>query len=191
MLFHQETESERLDRLKTQLVLSEVSYTHTKRVNDYFLEHGTVQGCPGVAEDAVKIIDDGIKSGEFPDNLPFSNHDVMHDYYEIQRLKQEITALESHMDTFIGWTFPGGEAIVNTEENRLRLKFDKDVNFMKQIVLKWHGFIWSPFDSVWERRLEWEAIRAAAHIRFVRPEDGISPEKLQPYAEKAKNGHEQ
>ncbi len=185
MLFHHETDSERLDRLKLLLVVSEASYAHMKRVNDYYRDHGTTQGCPGVALDAVKIIDDGIKSGEFPDGLPFSAHDVMHDYYEIQRLKGEVVELESRMDKFVGWTFAGGEAIVSAEVNRLQLKFAGDVSTVKRFLLKLHGFSWSQFDNVWERRLEREAILAAAHIRFVHPKDGTSPEKIQPYSKEA------
>ena len=183
MLFHQETESERLDRLQTLLVLTEASYAHINRVNDYFREHGTTQGCPGVDRSAAKVIDDGIRSGEFLDGLPFSNHDVLHDYYEIQRLKHEISALESRMDQFTGWIFPGGEAIISTEENRLQLKFDKGISIVKRLILRRYGFSLSAVDNVWERRLEREAIHAASHIRFVCPKDGISPEKIQPYAE--------
>ena len=188
MLFHRETESERLDKLKTLLVLSKISYAHMNRVNDYFRKHGTTLGCLGVEPDMAKSIDDGIKSGdrEFADGLPFSNHTVKNEYYGIQQLKREIAELESRMDKFTGWAFPGGEAIVNTEENRLQLRFDGEIGMMKRIVLRQRGFSWSIFHIVWERRLSREAIRAAAHIRFVCPDDGISPEQLQPYARKSR-----
>ncbi|NBK80194.1 hypothetical protein D5272_16860 [bacterium D16-76] len=61
----------------------------------YYREHGTAQGCPGVSTDAAEIIDKGIEAGEFPDGQPFSIHDVLHEYYEAQRLRREIEALES------------------------------------------------------------------------------------------------
>lgn len=181
MLFHQETESEQLDRLRTQFVLTEASYAHMKRVNNYFREHGTVMGCHGVDCNAAKIIDDGIESGEFPDGLPFSNHTVLNNYYEIHRLKQKISELVGCMDKFIGWTFPGGEAVISTEENRLQLKFTEVVGIMKRVILSRYGFSRSSCDNVWERRLDRDAIRAAVRIKFVWPKDCISPEDLQPY----------
>lgn len=184
MIFCQETESERLDRLKSLLALSRTAHTHMERVNAYFREHGTVQGCPGVAPDAAKIIDDGIKQGDYPDGLPFSTHEMLHDYYEIQRLEREIKELEGRMDKFVGWTFLGGEARVNTEKNRLQLKFDEGVSTIRQITLRQYGFSWSSVDKVWERRLSREAIHAASFIKFVRPLSGVSPEKLQSYAQR-------
>jgi len=96
MLFHKESKSERLNRLKLRLALCEINERHMKSVNKYYREHGTVQGHPNVESGAAAIIDAGIEKGEFPDNLPFSDHDVLHEYYEIQRLKQEIEKLESN-----------------------------------------------------------------------------------------------
>ena len=86
--------AKRLDNLKTLLALCELNEKHMKSVNEYFHEHGTVQGCPGISPDAAKIIDKGIETGEFPDGQPFSTHDVLHEYYEAQRLRQKIRELE-------------------------------------------------------------------------------------------------
>jgi len=96
MLFHKESKSEHIDRLKTMLALCEINERHMKSVNEYYREHGTVQGHPHVAPGAAAMIDAGIEKGDFPDGLPFSTHDVLHEYYEIQRLKQEIEKLESN-----------------------------------------------------------------------------------------------
>ncbi len=98
MLFHKESKSERIDRLKIMLVLCEMNERFMKSVNEYYREHGTAQGHPGVTPEAAAIIDAGIEKGEseFSDGLPFSNHAVLHEYYEIQRLKQEIEKLESN-----------------------------------------------------------------------------------------------
>ena len=81
------TDAERLDNLKTLLALCEFNEKHMKSVNDYYHENGTVQGCPGVTPDAAEIIDKGIAAGEYPDGQPFSTHDVLHEYYEAQRLR--------------------------------------------------------------------------------------------------------
>ena len=183
------TDTERLDNLKTLLALCEFNEKHMKSVNDYYHENGTVQGCPGVTPDAAEIIDKGIAAGEYPDGQPFSAHDVLHEYYEAQRLRREIEELEGRMYKFVGWTFAGGEAGINTEKSRLQLKFYEGVSTIKQITLRQHGFSWSVVDKVWERRLSRDAIHAAASIKFVRPLSGVSPEKLQPYVQE-KRGRE-
>jgi len=95
MLFHKESKSKRIDSLKTMLVLHELNDRFMKSVNEYYREHGTAKGHPGVEPGAAVIIDEGIKKGEFPDGLPYSNYDIQHEYYEIQRLKREIEKLES------------------------------------------------------------------------------------------------
>ncbi len=80
------------------LVLCEMNERFMKSMNEYYREHGTVQGHPGVEPRVAAIIDAGIekREGEFSDGLPYSNHAVLHDYYEIQRLKREIEELESN-----------------------------------------------------------------------------------------------
>ena len=95
MLFHRKPNAQRLDSLKTLLALCELNEKHMKSVNEYYRKNGTVQGCPGVSPDAAKIIDKGIETGEFPDGQPFSTHDVLHEYYEAQRLRREIKVLEA------------------------------------------------------------------------------------------------
>ena len=95
MFFRRETSAKRLENLKTLLALCELNEKHMKSVNEYYREHGTVQGCPGISPDVAEIIDKGIEAGEFPDGQPFPVHDVLHEYYEAQRLRREIEALES------------------------------------------------------------------------------------------------
>ena len=94
MLFCHKRRTKQLDRAKFLLVLCESNEQYMKSVNDYYREHGTVRGYPRMTPETEKIIDDGIENGEFPDGVPFSEYDVVQEYYEIQRLKQKIEKLE-------------------------------------------------------------------------------------------------
>ena len=43
---------------------------------------------------------------------------------------------------------------------------------------------WAPSQGAWQRQLNQNAIRAAARIDFLRPEDGTSPYQLQPFVKR-------
>ena len=85
----------------------------------------------------------------------------------------------------MGWTFPGGEARVNEAENRLQLIFEEKPDADQRQALKGEGFKWAPSQGAWQRQLNQNAIRAAARLDFLRPEDGKSPYQLQPFAKRA------
>ena len=44
---------------------------------------------------------------------------------------------------------------------------------------------WAPSQGAWQRQLNQNAIRAAARLDFLRPEDGKSPYQLQLFAKRA------
>ena len=102
----------------------------------------------------------------------------------IRRVRQRIDDLKNRSE-FVGWTFPGGEAKINEAENRLQLLFDEKPPEDQRRVLKSEGFKWAPSQGAWQRQLNQNAIRAAARLDFLRPEDGQSPYQLQPFARKA------
>ena len=62
----------------------------------------------------------------------------------------------------------------------------KDVNTCNDTrqALKSEGFKWAPSQGAWQRQLNQNAIRAAARLDFLRPEDGKSPYQLQPFAKR-------
>ena len=84
----------------------------------------------------------------------------------------------------MGWTFPGGEAKINEAENRLQLLFDeKPPEDQRSAEIR--GLQVGSQQGAWQRQLNQNAIRAAARLDFLRPEDGQSPYQLQPFARKA------
>lgn len=101
----------------------------------------------------------------------------------IRRVRQRIEELSSRSE-FAGWTFPGGEAKINEAENRLQLIFEEKPDANQRQELKSNGFKWAPSQGAWQRQLNQNAIRAAARIDFLRPEDGTSPYQLQPFVKR-------
>ena len=52
-------------------------------------------------------------------------------------------------------------------------------------ALKGEGFKWAPSQGAWQRQLNQNAIRAAARLDFLRPEDGTNPCQLQSSVKRA------
>ena len=67
----------------------------------------------------------------------------------------------------------------------MQLLFDEKPPEDQRRALKSEGFKWAPSQGAWQRQLNQNAIRAAARLDFLRPEDGQSPYQLQPFARKA------
>lgn len=116
--------------------------------------------------------------------VPFPSYLLTNNNANIRRVRQRIEEL-SHKAEFVGWTFPGGEAKVNEAENRLQLIFAEKPDADTRQALKSEGFKWAPSQGAWQRQLNQNAIRAAARLDFLRPEDGKSPYQLQPFAKRA------
>lgn len=118
------------------------------------------------------------------DPVPFPSYLLTNNNANIRRVRQRIEEL-SHKAEFVGWTFPGGEAKVNEAENRLQRIFAEKPDADTRQALKSEGFKWAPSQGAWQRQLNQNAIRAAARLDFLRPEDGKSPYQLQPFAKRA------
>ena len=116
---------------------------------------------------------------------PYPAYLLSNNNANIRRVRQRIEELSSRSE-FAGWTFPGGEAKINEPENRLQLIFEEKPDANQRQELKSNGFKWAPSQGAWQRQLNQNAIRAAARIDFLRPEDGTSPYQLQPFVKREK-----
>ena len=116
-------------------------------------------------------------------HIGFPSFSLSNNNANIRRVRQRIEELSSRSE-FAGWTFPGGEAKINEAENRLQLIFEEKPDANQRQELKSNGFKWAPSQGAWQRQLNQNAIRAAARIDFLRPEDGTSPYQLQPFVKR-------
>ena len=173
-----------VEKLTKKLEGLESQQATMKAVNAYFRKHKTLDGCPELTpEQAEKLKADMAQSWHLDKSKPYSAYLLSNNNANIRRVRQRIEEL-SNRSEFAGWTFPGGEAKINEAENRLQLIFEEKPDADQRQELKSNGFKWAPSQGAWQRQLNQNAIRAAARIDFLRPEDGTSPYQLQPFVKR-------
>ena len=172
-----------LEKLTAKLEHLQGQQAFMKSVNSFYRKHGTVRGCPGVSEEQAEQLDEAVRTGYSWKRSPFASYTLSGNNAEIRRLKQRIEQLTYDKEVgYVGWEFNGGEAVANTDNNRLQLFFDEKPNEAQRTTLKRNGFHWSPSEGAWQRLLNSNAIYSASYIDFIRPKNGESPVKLQPKA---------
>jgi hypothetical protein len=173
-----------VEKLTKKLEGLESQQATMKAVNAYFRKHKTLDGCPELTpEQAEKLKADMAQSWHLDKSKPYPAYLLSNNNANIRRVRQRIEELSSRSE-FAGWTFPGGEAKINEAENRLQLIFEEKPDADQRQELKSNGFKWAPSQGAWQRQLNQNAIRAAARIDFLRPEDGTSPYQLQPFVKR-------
>ena len=173
-----------VEKLEAKLAGLEAMQEEMKTVNAYYRKHKTLEGCPELTAEQVEKVKASMSQDWRKDPVPFPSYLLTNNNANIRRVRQRIEDL-SHKAEFVGWTFPGGEAKVNEAENRLQLIFEDKPDADTRQALKSEGFKWAPSQGAWQRQLNQNAIRAAARLDFLRPEDGKSPYQLQPFAKRA------
>ena len=173
-----------VEKLTKKLEGMESQQAMMKAVNAYYRKHKTLEGCPELTAEQVEKVTASMSQDWRKDPVPFPSYLLTNNNANIRRVRQRIEEL-SNRSEFVGWTFPGGEAKVNEAENRLQLLFEEKPDTDTRQALKSEGFKWAPSQGAWQRQLNQNAIRAAARLDFLRPEDGKSPYQLQPFAKRA------
>ena len=173
-----------VEKLTKKLEGMESQQAMMKAVNAYYRKHKTLEGCPELTAEQVEKVKASMSQDWRKDPVPFPSYLLTNNNANIRRVRQRIEEL-SHKAEFVGWTFPGGVAKVNEAENRLQLIFEGKPDADTRQALKSEGFKWAPSQGAWQRQLNQNAIRAAARLDFLRPEDGKSPYQLQPFAKRA------
>lgn len=174
-----------LEKLTEKLEVCQKRQEFMKSVNSYYRKNGTAQGCPGVSDELAAKMDERMKTAYSWETAPYPSYELSNNNAEIRRLKQRINTLTQDKELgFVGWTFEGGEAIANTDKNRLQLIFDEKPSEKQRTALKANGFKWAPSEGAWQRQLNGNAMYAANHIDFIAPDNGKRPTDLQPKAPK-------
>lgn len=173
-----------VEKLTKKLEGMESQQAMMKAANAYYRKHKTLEGCPELTAEQVEKVKASMSQDWRKDPVPFPSYLLTNNNANIRRVRQRIEDL-SHKAEFVGWTFPGGEAKVNEAENRLQLIFEDKPDTDTRQALKSEGFKWAPSQGAWQRQLNQNAIRAAARLDFLRPEDGKIPYQFQPFAKRA------
>lgn len=170
-----------LEKLTAKLEQCQQDQERMKSINAYYRKNGTMCGYPGMTAEQTDKIDYSVATSHSWDKRPYPSYLLTNNNAEIRRLKQRIEQISRNKEVgFVGWKFDGGEAVVNTDNNRLQLLFDEKPGAEQRKILKQNGFHWSPTEQAWQRQLTDNAIYACNWISFVQPLDGQKPTALQP-----------
>jgi hypothetical protein len=175
-----------LEQLAAKLETCKNRQRNMKEVNAYYRKHGTCIGYPELPDLTAAKLDDSMTAY---DTQPFPVWQLQNNNAEIKRLEKRIKEITYNREVgFAGWEFAGGEALANTNANRLQLVFDEKPGESQRAQLKAHGFKWAPSQGAWQRQLNDNAIFAAGRLDFVKPTDGRSVREHQPKAPVRDNG---
>lgn len=165
-----------VEKLKRKLEGLEKQQAHMKAVNAYYRKHKTLEGCPGLSEEAAQAMQENWAGGWYP-GRPYPPYALSNNNANIRRIQARIAELEAKKEAPApdGWTFDGGTVETNTEENRLQIFFDEKPDEALRTELKSHGFRWAPSQKAWQRQLTGNAIYAAKQIPALAPEEGDTP----------------
>ena len=172
-----------LELLEEKLRVRETRQEKMRSANAYYRKHGTLEGCEALSPEEIhsrmKFMEDMLQP------KPYPTYSMANNSAEIRRVKKRIEELKRNREVgFCGWEFTGGKAETNQEYNRLQLFFDEKPSLEQRGFLRRAGFHWVASAGAWQRQLNWNAIRAAERLEFVKPLDGRSPSEIQPKAEK-------
>lgn len=172
-----------IELLEEKLRGREARQEKMRTANAYYRKHQTLEGCEALTSveirSRMKFMEDMLQP------KPYPTYTMTNNSAEIRRLKKRIEELKRNQEIgFNGWEFSCGKAVVNTEYNRLQLFFDEKPSLEQRGLLRRAGFHWAAGAGAWQRQLNWNAIRAADRLDFVKPLDGRTAMELQPGKEK-------
>lgn len=155
-----------VEKLRAKLAKLEEMQATMKAVNAYYRKHGTLDGCEDVPPSVLEKLEAAMRSPWRTDPKPFPSYQLSNNNATIRSTKARIEELEKKRTEAApeGWTFDGGEVVINTEINRLQIVFDERPDYGLKEELKRHGFRWAPSQGAWQRQLTDNAITAAKKV---------------------------
>ena len=155
-----------VEKLKAKLTALERLQDTMKQANAYYRKHKTLDGCPVLTAAQIADINAGMAKSWRGQPKPFESFELSNNNANIRRLKERIAELEKRQAEPApdGWTFDGGEVVMNKDENRVQLLFDGKPDEQTRTMLKGYGFRWAPSQGAWQRQLTDNAIAAARKV---------------------------
>ena len=112
-----------------------------------------------------------LRAPDFCGRVGYPAYELSNNLANIKRIRERIASLEKLKEaTPEGWTFDGGQVVVNTEENRVQLIYDEKPDADTRAKLKANGFRWAPSQGAWQRQLTDNAMRAARRLKCIAPQ---------------------
>lgn len=124
-----------------------------KAVNAYYRKHKTLNGCEVLTETEIRLLTAGMASFHLEDK-PFQTYELSNNRQNIKsaenRLKELKAAKDQGTKEEVNDYF---KVVENTEIMRLQVFFDDKPDEDVRIIMKKHGFKWSPKQGAWQRQL--------------------------------------
>ena len=136
-----------------------------KSANAYFRKHKTLEGCPGLSDEAIRRMSGGLTDVPYP-GWALSNNNA-----NIRRIKERIATLEKEAQRAAenADAAPvegdGYKLVENAELGRIQFIFDGKPDEDTRALLKSYGFRWSPSQGAWQRMLNDNGRYAAQRVR--------------------------
>ena len=155
-----------LQKLRTKLANLESAQQTMKDVNAYYRKNKTLDGCPHISPEQIENLKTDMASQWHLEDKPFASYSLTNNLANIKRIRERVAELEKRQTDPApeGWSFEGGEVVMNTELNRLQIVLDDRPDDDLKEALKVNGFRWAPSQGAWQRQLTDNAVRAAKRI---------------------------
>lgn len=155
-----------LDKLRTKLANLESAQQTMKDVNAYYRKNKTLDGCTCISKEQIENLKTDMASQWHLEDKPFASYSLSNNLANIKRIRERVAELEKRQTatTPEGWSFDGGEVVMNTELNRLQIVLDDRPDEDLKQALKVNSFRWAPSQGAWQRQLTDNAVRAAKRI---------------------------
>lgn len=156
-----------IEKLQNKLEGLVKAQEEMKAVNAALRMKDTAKGDAKMAE--MGYSDTAIKELRKPDycgRVGYPSYMLTNNNASIRRIRARIEELEKRQSEASpeGWSFEGGEVVINTDLNRLQIVLEERPSEDMKKDLKGHGFRWAPSQGAWQRQLTGNAIRDAKAI---------------------------
>ena len=158
-----------VEKLTAKLEALEREQERMKAVNAYYRKHKTLDGCPGLSEEARRRLESGM-SGSVHD-APYPGWALSNNNANIHRIRDRIAGLEKEAQRAAenADAAPvegdGYKLVENAELGRIQFIFDGKPDEATRSLLKANGFRWSPSQGAWQRMLNDHGRYAAEAVR--------------------------
>lgn len=153
--------TDQLQKLQKQL-------DNGKAMNAHYRKHKTMQGFPGLTDEAAAKMDEAFHAAYSFAQAPMPDYELASLRGKIKRTQARLDELDKRAEQVEkpvdSTKFPGGEIVRNPEADRLQIHFDEKPDDETRAALKQNGFRWSPRYNAWQRQLTQNAEYAARRV---------------------------
>ena len=156
---------EAVQKLKLKLAGLEQDQEKMKAVNAYYRKHKTLEGCPELSAEEVEKLKASMARNWRSDPKPYESFALSNNNANIRQTKVRIAELTRMAVTeYEGWTFEGGEVVINTDLNRVQIFFNEKPDEDMRSKLRSRAFKWAPSQGAWQRQYTRNALYDARAV---------------------------